>query len=359
MRLPPKWVRRGILAPLVVIAALVVTALLPVWLVIATIVSIFIEPRLRTPRLLWMVDLYLLWDAVALVGLFALWVVSGFGWRIHSPGFQHAHYRFVARMLEFLFWNAHWVLRLDIDVRVPAGFHDDDRPRVIASRHAGPGDSFILIHAVLNWFDRSPRIVMKDTLQWDPAIDVVLNRLPNRFIAPPPFTGEARPADHGLQERIRELAADMGSGDALVIFPEGGQFTEARRSRAIQRLHAAGLHAAADRAAQLTNVMAPRPGGFFAAVDAAPDADVFFVAHTGLDRIRTVSDVWRELPTDKTLIIRFWNVPRGEIPIGHDERTDWLMDEWEEIDAWVEQNRPQPDSGTPPARPRPGRAARP
>ena len=33
----------------------------------------------------------------------------------------------------------YWVLRLDIDVRVPAGFHDDDRPRVIASRHAGPG----------------------------------------------------------------------------------------------------------------------------------------------------------------------------------------------------------------------------
>ena len=69
--------------------------------------------------------------------------------------------------------------------------------------------------------------------------------------------------------------------------------------------------------------MAPRPGGFFAAVDAAPDADVFFVAHTGLDRIRTVSDVWRELPTDKTIVMRFWNVPRGEIPIGP-RRTDRL-----------------------------------
>lgn len=281
MRVPPWWVRRLILAPLVVIAALAVTALLPAWLVIATAVSIFVEPRLRTPRLLWMLNLYLLWDGAALIALFGLWVASGFGWRIHSPAFQRTHYRLVARMLGFLFWNAHWVLRLDIDVRVPADFHDDDSPRVIASRHAGPGDSFILIHAVLNWFDRAPRIVMKDTLQWDPAVDVVLNRLPNRFIAPPPFSGMALPSDHRLQERIRDLASDMGPRDALVIFPEGGNFTERRRTRAIERLRAAGLNAAADRAARLQNVMAPRPGGFFAAMDAAPDADVFFVATPG------------------------------------------------------------------------------
>jgi hypothetical protein len=340
MRVPPWWVRRFILAPIVVVAALALTLLLPLWLVIAVAVSIFVERRLRTPRLLWMVNLYLLWDAAALIGLFVLWVASGFGWRIHSPGFQRVHYRFVARMLEFLFWNAYWVLRLEIDVRVPAGFHDDDRPRVIACRHAGPGNSFILIHAVLNWFDRAPRIVMKDTLQWDPAVDVVLNRLPNRFIAPPPFTSERRPPDHRLQERIRELAAGMGPRDALVIFPEGGNFTERRRTRAIERLRAAGLNAAADRAARLQNVMAPRPGGFFAAVDASPDADVFFVAHTGLDRIRTITDVWRELPTDKTIIMQFWNVPRSEIPAEPGLRTEWLMSEWERIDAWIEAHRP-------------------
>jgi 1-acyl-sn-glycerol-3-phosphate acyltransferase len=340
MRVPPVWVRRLVLAPLVVLAALVATALLPAWLVVATFVSIFIEPRLRTPRLLWMADLYLLWDAAALVALFALWVGSGFGWRIHSPRFRSAHYRLVARMLEFLFWNAYWVLRLDIDVRVPDGFHDDDRPRVIASRHAGPGDSFVLIHAVFHWFERSPRVVLKDTLQWDPAIDVVLNRLPNRFIAPPPISGRRRPTDRALPDRIRDLASDMGPRDALVIFPEGGNFTEKRRLRAIERLRAAGLPAAADRAARLQNVMAPRPAGFFAAIDAAPDADVFFVAHTGLDRIRTIIDVWRELPTDKTIVMRFWNVPREEIPVDHDERTDWLMREWERIDDWIERHRP-------------------
>ncbi len=42
------------------------------------------------------------------------------------------------------------------------------------------------MHALMNWYAREPRIVLKDTLQWDPAIDVVLNRLPNRFIRPDP-----------------------------------------------------------------------------------------------------------------------------------------------------------------------------
>lgn len=348
MRVPPRWVRRLILAPAVVLAALVVTALIPLWLVAATAVSIFIEPRLRTPRLVWMANLYLLWDAAALVGLFALWVASGFGWRIHSPAFRRAHYRFVARMLEFLFWNGRWVLRLDIDVRVPAGFHDDDGPRVIASRHAGPGDSFILVHALFDWFERSPRIVMKDTLQWDPAIDVVLNRLPNRFLAPTPRPDARRPVDHLLLDRIRDLARDMGPRDALLIFPEGGNFTERRRARTIERLRAAGLDAAADRAARLQNVMAPRPGGFFAAIDAAPDADVYIVAHTGLDRIRTITDVWRELPTDKTIIMRFWNVPRADIPAGRDERNEWLLAEWEQVDRWIEANRPPAVAEAPP-----------
>ena len=62
----------------------------------------------------------------------------------------------------------------------------------------------------------------------------------------------------------------------------------------------------AERAEAMTNVLAPRPGGFLAALDAAPDADVVLVAHTGLDHLLTVGDIWRELPMDKQLIMRWW-----------------------------------------------------
>jgi hypothetical protein len=90
----------------------------------------------------------------------------------------------------------------------------------------------------------------------------------------------------------------------------------------------------------MENVLAPRPGGLLAALDAAPDADVVLVAHTGLDHLVSVRDVWRELPMDKQLIMRWWRVPREEIPDGREDRIDWLFSWWEEIDRWIDAHRP-------------------
>ena len=115
-----------------------------------------------------------------------------------------------------------------------------------------------------------------------------------------------------------ELAGGLDENDALVIFPEGGNFTPERRRRGIERLRGLGLDRMADRAARMTHVLAPRPGGLLAALDAAPDADVVLVAHTGLDHMLTVGDVWRELPMDKVIVMRWWQVPRAEIPAERD-----------------------------------------
>ena len=180
------------------------------------------------------------------------------------------------------------------------------------------------------------RVVLKDTLQWDPAIDVLLHRIPARFISPNPAEGE------DLESQIRELATDLDENDAFVIFPEGGNFTEERRARAIARLRRLGLERMARRAERMTNVLAPRPGGFLAALDAAPEADVVLVAHTGLDHLLTVGDVWRELPMDQQIVMRWWRVARAEIPPDRDGRIDWLFGWWERIDAWIDENRTAP-----------------
>ena len=99
----------------------------------------------------------------------------------------------------------------------------------------------------------------------------------------------------------------------------------------------------ARRAEEMVHVLAPRPGGLLAALDAAPDADVVLVAHTGLDHLVTVSDLWRELPMDKQITMRWWQVSRAEIPEDRDERIEWLYGWWEQIDEWIEANRP-PDA---------------
>jgi 1-acyl-sn-glycerol-3-phosphate acyltransferase len=323
------------LAPAVVLLAVAVATTVPVWLFLAAAASPLVPGHLRPLRLLWICVVYLVVDAGALVAMFALWLASGFGWKKRSPPFQRAHYRLAGWFLRVLFSQARWALRLRIAV---VGTDPDTaapgRPELVVCRHAGPGDSFILVHALVNWYRREPRIVLKDSLQWDPAVDVLLNRLPSRFIAPRP--DGRRP----LEDEVGALAVGLDENDAFVIFPEGGNFTPHRRQRAIDRLRSLGLHRMAARAEAMRNVLAPRPGGLLAALDAAPDAGVIFVGHTGLDRMMTVGDVWRELPMDKRLTMRFWSVPPEEVPGGREERIEWLYDWWARIDQWIEEQRP-------------------
>ena len=222
--------------------------------------------------------------------LFGLWLASGFGWRIRTPYFEGIHYDLVQGVMWVFFREARRVLNLTIETDGPSPDAHPGKPILVCCRHAGPGDSFTLIHALMHWYQREPRVVLKDTLAWDPMIDVVLNRIPARFITPNPKAGE------DLESQIAALATGLDENDAFVIFPEGGNFTPQRRQRGIDRLRKLGMEKMARRAEAMTNVLAPRPGGFIAALDAAPDADVVLVAHTGLDHMLTVGDVWRELP---------------------------------------------------------------
>ena len=332
--LPPVLVRRLVLAPAMLVLTVVAVTGLPVLLLVGVALATILPGRWRALRLLWMVLLYLLLESVALVALFGLWVASGFGWRIRSPRFQRAHYVLVQWFLQILFWECQRVLHVRVAVEGPPPTSYDGRPLLILSRHAGPGDSFLVVHALLNWYAREPRIVLKDTLQWDPAIDVLLNRLPNRFIRPDPGRDGAQ-----VVAQVGELSRNLDANDAFVIFPEGGNVTEHRRKRAIERLRRKGHIDEAQKAERLKHVMAPKPGGVIAALTQARDADVVFVAHTGVEHMVTVLDIWRELPMDREIQMRWWIVPAAEVPTGEDERIDWLFAWWATIDDWIDERQ--------------------
>jgi 1-acyl-sn-glycerol-3-phosphate acyltransferase len=326
-----RLVRRVVLAPLVVLLAGFAWVTLPLWLVAAAALSPLLPGRWRALRLLWIVILYLSTEALLLLVLLGFWLASGFGWRIRRPYWEGIHYDLVQGTMVVFFREARRVLRLRIETDGPTPDAHPGVPILVACRHAGPGDSFTLIHALMHWYHREPRVVLKNTLAWDPLIDVILHRIPARFITPNPRAGE------DLESQIAELAQGLDENDAFVIFPEGGNFTPRRRQRSIDRLRRLGMERMAERAEAMTNVLAPRPGGFIAALDAAPDADVVLVAHTGLDHLVTVTDVWRALPMDKALVMRWWQVSRDEIPADREARIDWLFGWWEEIDRWIEE----------------------
>jgi hypothetical protein len=347
MRLPSRWIRRVVLAPLVVVAAPLFIGLMPPLLIAIILVASFIPRRFRWPRALLLVALYLLWDAILLIVLFVMWIASGFGYALRRPGFVRAHYAIAGFALRVLFWLFGAVLRLTINVEAEDASDGEavsfdellraGTPLVVASRHAGPGDSFILVHTLMNQVGRRPRIVLKDTMQWDPAVDVLLNRLPTRFITPTSFSATRTQAagSHPITAQIADLAQGLGPDDAFVIFPEGGNFSVSRRLSRIDRLRVGGNEALALRAEALQHVLAPQPGGINAALGSSPDADVVFIAHAGLDDLITVRDIWRALPMDKQITLHAWRIPRKDIPADRAEQEAWLYDWFARIDAWV------------------------
>jgi 1-acyl-sn-glycerol-3-phosphate acyltransferase len=338
--LPPRWVRRVLVAPAMVAITALILAVTPLVVLVLAFAVRFLKGRWRALRLFWFLLVYLVRESVGLFALLTLWIISGFGWKLRSPRFRAAHVVLIGWYLRGLIGSAARVLGLrlvgesvpdDLVLGGPAGGRR--RPVLVFSRHAGAGDSFILVHLLVNTYGRNPRIVLKDLLQWDPCVDVILNRLPNRFISPDP------PPGAGVVESITALAQDIDPEGALILFPEGGNFTARRHARAVEKLTEAGLLEAAERARGLVHLLPPRPGGAFAAIDASPDADILFVAHTGLEQLSSASDLWNGLPMDRDVRLTYWTVRRDEVPSDHDERMRWLFDWWERIDGWIEERR--------------------
>ncbi|MDQ3344667.1 MAG: lysophospholipid acyltransferase family protein [Actinomycetota bacterium] len=332
MSLPPTWVRRP-LSLVVVVGLAFAATLLPLLVLLAIALSVVVPGRWRVLRLLAFALVYLLLECVGLAIAFVLWVVSGFGWKLGSPAFQRVHYAVLHRVLAEVLATATVLFHLKIDTDgvswspLDDGVPGSTNAMIVLSRHAGPGDSLLLVRTLMDRdHRRRPRIVLKDTLQWDPLLDVYLNRLPNAFM-----TGGGQ----DMAERVGALAQDMGEEDALLVFPEGGNFTEARRLRAIDRLRGKGMVDQADRATLMRHVLPPRPGGVLAAIEAAPHADVVFVAHTGLEHLSTPADLWDGLPMDSTVRLRWWFVPADEVPRDPAVQEDWLYERWAEIDTWV------------------------
>lgn len=342
MKVPPRWVRRLLLSPLPVLLLALMAGASPLILVFACIFSYRLPGKWRALRVVGLFAFYVLLEATLIIVMFGLWLGSGFGWKRQSLWYRDAHYGLLGWALDRIVWATEHLFNVSIRSNgEPLPGKDDDpttleSPLIVMSRHAGPADSLLVVHEIMSWPGRRPRIIAKDLLQLDPALDVLLNRLPNRFISPNPKPGA------GTIESISELASTMTEQDAFVIFPEGGNFTTDRRLKAIDRLRASGRVAAAERAVELRNVLPPRPSGVKAALAACPHADAVFLAHAGLDDIVTVGDVWTALPAHKTVRMA-WHVVEAEaVPHDEQDQEEMLYLAWDAIDAWVEEESQSP-----------------
>jgi 1-acyl-sn-glycerol-3-phosphate acyltransferase len=219
---------------------------------------------------------------------------------------------------------------LDVSVVVEEGSATDDELRsphgvIVLARHCGPGDSLFIAWLLMVRHRLRVRIVLKQALRWEPTVDIAGDHLPLCFVR-----RRRRSADD-----VGALAAGLREGEALLLFPEGGNFSWPRWREAISRLRSAGNHREARRALRRTHTLPPRPGGASAALAAAPDADVLLLAHSGFGPDGRDRPLWR-LPVHHELVIRTVLLPARDVPRDEDGVRRFLDEAWSQVDTWVE-----------------------
>src|SRR5580658_8694513 len=196
--LPPRLVRRLVVAPIVIVVALGIVVLSPLLAVLALLfglAGLLRAGRMRNLRLVSFLVVGLTAELVTLFVLLGLWVVR--------------------RFLDTLYRGAERTYGLRVEVEEPDLTGEElvaraSRPVIVLSRHAGPGDSFLLVHQLLSVYGRRPRVVMKAAMQFDPSLDVLGNRLPNVFVK------HRQTGDAIFTEQIERLARGLDSDGALV-----------------------------------------------------------------------------------------------------------------------------------------------
>lgn len=314
--------RRPVTVTTWLLLSLVVIGLSPVLLGLAELSAAVRRDR-RPVMFVRVLVAYFAYELGTLVGCGVLWVAGG-------RRRVRAHWRLLRWFVAGLAGGITSALEISIEPEPSPEAETalrTDGPLLVFSRHAGPGDTLFLAHRLLSEFDRLPSVVFKESLAIDPSIDLLSHRLPHAVL-------DTSDRDE-CETEITRVSGQLGPRGALLLFPEGGNFTEERRRSALDRLRRKGRDRQAAQAEQMPRVLPPHPIGVQCALAANPDADVVFAAHTGLGLAASPGALWRDVPAGRTLRTRMWLVPARQVPTDRDAQAEWLYEWWQRIDDWI------------------------
>lgn len=312
--------RRAISIPSLMLAAVALVVLLPLWLPLAALADIVrLRWRLPTVRLLAFAVCWTWLETVGVTAAALLWLT---GQRRN----QRMHFRLQR------WWAARLMgaLQLTTGIRVDAADATSlsPGPAIMLCRHASLADSLLSAWVVTSKARMNPRYVLKKELLADPCLDVVGNRLPNYFLdrqAPDSTTELAA---------LRALAAGLTDDQVAIIFPEGTRSSPKKRERALEKIRDRDPDRA-DRLAGMRHLLPPRPAGSQALLDGAPGVDVIVAWHIGFDGLDTFGGILRYLARrPRTVQFHARRIARAEVPDGA-AFTRWLDDQWLQSDRAV------------------------
>lgn len=302
--------RRAITIPLVTTVMVLLLAIGPLLLVVAGVVGLA-RGTSRPPRTVAVTMAYAFIELRTLIE-----VLSG-----NRDCDQMVHYFLVA---------AHATVRRILDVKVVLDSESvapesipRDAPLIVLSRHCGPGDSVLVAWLLAVQYEMQLRVVLKAMLRCEPLLDLAGEWGCLCFLG----RGDR------ARTQIRLMAESLTGGQAMLLFPEGANFSWPRWRDAIGRLRSTGDLRAAGRALRQSHTLPPRSGGAAAAVAGAPDANLLVLTHNGFcadGRARP----WWQLPVHRELLIRTVMVPAADVPPARQVGL-WLNQVWTEVDSWV------------------------
>jgi 1-acyl-sn-glycerol-3-phosphate acyltransferase len=319
--------RRLVTIPAYLLLALASLLAAPLWIPLALAVDLLGRGRRSAARCGAFLTFYLQCGAAGLLASGLVWLA-----RIAWPGVSRERYldwnfRLQCAWAGALYAGARGIFGFELEVEGAEAVRET--PFLLFPRHASIADTVLPIVLVSAVHGTRLRYVLKRELLLEPCLDVVGNRLANYFV-----DREAERSELEV-EAVRRLAQGLGPGEALVLYPEGTRFSAAKRERVLARLRERADPDFVARAERLGHVLPPRLGGPLACLEGAPGADCVFCAHTGFEGAARFSELWRGGLTGRRVRVRFWRVPRAGIPASRSGRIDWLLGQWERVDAFV------------------------
>ena len=322
---PPLWVRFimqagyplvGIFISLLFLAIVPFTLLLWPW-----------DRRLALPRAL-LLAMYIMWEDIGLV--VECWYLRFRSPRGTSSTWDADHLALIHQALRNVMNTARRLVGFKIEIEGELTVGRPGHPLVVISRHAGPADSLAIASLLTSKAGRIPRIVVADAMLWDPGIAMVLQRLDSYFVPSRSGAGDDR------SRGVAELASTLSGKDAMLIFPEGRNWTPDRHEDMVQRLRGRGEVERAERAEKTPWVLEARSRGIASIREHAPHADVMVIAHTGLEMLASPWQVVKALPFRNGLLIRGQTHRSEDVPTEPDEVAAWLSEQWRGVNDWVD-----------------------
>lgn len=322
---PPVWLR------------LVLQAVYPLFGIVMSLLFVVVAPfllllwpwdrRLAILRCLFLA-VYVMWEDIGLV--VECWYLRLRSPRGTSPTWDADHLALIQRALDNVLFTARRVVGFHIEIEGELTVGRPGHPLVVISRHAGPADSLAIAWLLASTAGRIPRIVLADAMLWDPGIAMVLQRLDSYFVPSRSGAGDDR------TKGVAELAATLTRKDAMLIFPEGRNWTRDRHEDQVRRLREQGEPDRLATAVARPWVLEARSRGVASIRQHAPEADVMVISHTGLDMISGPAAVIRAVPFRNRLLLRGRTYHSEDVPTDGDEVATWLEARWGEVNHWVD-----------------------